>query len=156
MYEIRKVTTKDWELVDDIFADFYTVNSVISFKRIGWKVRTLENLYMIENDKLLPFLNLLRYTGSLGLTLIPIMHKKDFLEKNLIKYNCIDFSKIPTSETFLSVADEYHFSYTGGIIISKCNRIAGFSDVDNSILYLGFDSDLEDEVLKKFSNFLFD
>ncbi|MGY4384662.1 hypothetical protein ACVWYN_001688 [Pedobacter sp. UYP24] len=150
MYERRKMTEKDWELCNNIFHNFYSENSKITLKPDNWKLKLIENRYLLEEHNVVPFFNLLDYTHSPGLIIMPIMHEKDYRTKNFSRHSCIEFFNIPSMKEFISLSDEDHFSYTGGILLSRCNKIAAFCEVDNSILYLGFENTIEDEVIKNF------
>jgi hypothetical protein len=150
MYKKRKVTENDLKLCDSIFEDFYVENAIIDFKKANWKRVTIENRYLLEEHNIIPFFNLLQVSKTPGMIIMPIMHEKDYQTKNIGKYSCIEFLGVPKKEEFLFISDEENFTYTGGIIISLCNKIAAFSDVDNSILYLGFEKTIEREFIKEF------
>lgn len=123
-------------------------------KKADWKGVLVENRYLLEEQNIVRFFNLLRYTNSPGIIVMPVMFERDYRKKNFSKYSCVEFSGIPKKEEFLFISDEENFTYTGGIIISLCNKIAAFADVDNSILCLGFEKNIEKEVMKNFSSII--
>lgn len=154
MYKNRKITEEDWKLFDSIFQNYYVESAVIDFKKADWKRVLVENRYLLEEQNIVPFFNLLRYTNSPGIIVMPIMFERDYRKKNFSKYLCVEFSGIPDTKEFLFMADEHFYTWTGGIIISLCNKIAAFADVDNSILYLGYEKTIEKEVMKNFSSII--
>ncbi|MFC5284507.1 hypothetical protein [Pedobacter alpinus] len=124
MYKKRAKSIEDLEYFDTIFDDVYKFSSNIRFKPTNWNKLVYENTPFIDSRLLGSLMDLMRITNSQGLLIMPILVHNSYLKRNVKKYECIDFDYLPAEEEFSKASSDEYYDATGGVVMSKCGKIA--------------------------------